>query len=102
MPIFEYEGVNKDGKFHTGTGEAESGEELMIQLMSRGIYPTALRTITEAQLRANKRLERYKKFVNQSDDAENKQEKQHIGAELGWAIFIFIICVFMFVLATCD
>lgn len=43
MPTFQYEAVNRSGQTQKGTIEAESNDEAMSKLKSKGFYPTSIR-----------------------------------------------------------
>lgn len=102
MACFEYEGIDQVGAICEGTEEANSGEELCTRLLSRGIYPTVVRSISRDQLRTRKRLERYKKardqmhvVLGEPSNEETPPCQRVTKIDLSWALLVAAIMILL-------
>lgn len=63
---YQYEAVSVTGgrrKFK-GVIEAESGEQAILELMKRKLYPTALRSMSQSDLAVANRISNFKRIKN--------------------------------------
>ena len=71
--IFEYEAVDKNRNSVTGTVKAPNGEEAIMKLLRRGIYPSSLKMLSQEQIRNWQTINRLNRIKNK---LENNQEKE--------------------------
>lgn len=73
MKVYEYTGIDKSKKSHSGTITAESGEMALFMLMKSGIYPTDLIELSSSQQMSHKRISNLRSLRNKLTNVDLKE-----------------------------